>query len=207
MSIPLIAEIVPKNNGQFALLDDTNIRGGFRIIDNLTILHAIPSDKRKQGMMAFVVSEDVMYSLESDLATWTINENFSGGLSLASVLTGYVLGIDGSVLVATDSILEAFQKLQVQVNNKARKPDVVILTGTTVFDESLSIVLINSATNCTMFLPLGVNSMSYRIRNIGAGKVTFNSFNQDTVEGMLSYQLLTSNAFDLVFCSGNWYIL
>jgi hypothetical protein len=38
------------------------------------------------------------------------------GITLASPLTGFVLGTDGTALSATDTVLQGFQKLQVQVN-------------------------------------------------------------------------------------------
>jgi hypothetical protein len=39
------------------------------------------------------------------------------GITLSSALTGFTLGTDGSALSATDTVLQAFQKLQVQVNS------------------------------------------------------------------------------------------
>jgi hypothetical protein len=39
-----------------------------------------------------------------------------GGITLSSALTGFVLGTDGTALTATDTVLQAFQKLQVKVN-------------------------------------------------------------------------------------------
>jgi hypothetical protein len=38
------------------------------------------------------------------------------GITLASPLTGFVLGTDGTALSATDTVLQGFQKLQVQIN-------------------------------------------------------------------------------------------
>ena len=83
MPIPLIAEIVPKNNGAFALIDDTNIRGGFRIVSNLTERNAIPSDKRKEGMRVFCISTDTVYSLQADLIGWAVDATTSANLQAA----------------------------------------------------------------------------------------------------------------------------
>lgn len=41
-----------------------------------------------------------------------------GGLGLSSAITGFSLGTDGTGLAATDTLLQAFQKLQVQSNSK-----------------------------------------------------------------------------------------
>lgn len=81
------------------------------------------------------------------------------------------------------------------------------ITGTVALSDAQKIVLINSATDCNVFLPAGVTDTLYRLRNIGAGKVTLVPNGDDTIENATSYEILTVNAFDLIFYSGNWYIL
>jgi len=209
MPIEIISELVAKNSGQFALLDDSAIRGGFRVCATLTDRDNISSDKRKEGMLAFVISTGLIYELQSDLVGWSpldIGTDISG-LVLSAVLVGYTLGSDGTDLISTDTILQAFQKLQVQIHNKLNKPIVTYLTGTSVLDESISIVIINSPINCTIFLPANANNISYRIRNVGPGRVTLQPNGSDTVERSSSFIVLTTNAFDLVCYSNNWYIL
>ena len=82
MPIPLIAEIVPKAAG-FALLDDANLRGSFRIVNNLTERNAIATDFRKSGMLVWVISTDVMYQLQPDLTTWQANSAATTSLQAA----------------------------------------------------------------------------------------------------------------------------
>lgn len=72
MPIQVISEIVPKNNGEFALLDDKNLRGSYRICETLTERNNIPSDNLKYGMRVFVQENNNIYTLESDLITWTL---------------------------------------------------------------------------------------------------------------------------------------
>ena len=72
MPIPLISEIVPKNNGQFALVDDKNLRGSYRICGNINDRNAIPADNLKFGMQVFVQEDGNIYNLEVDLVTWTL---------------------------------------------------------------------------------------------------------------------------------------
>jgi len=209
MPIPLIAEIVPKNSGQFALLDDSNIRGGFRVCTLTSDRDNISVDKRKEGMLVYVIETGSMFSLESDLITWNPS-SATGDISslvLSAVLAGYTLGSDGSSLVSSDTILAAFQKLQVQVNNKLRKPIINYVTGTTVLDNSSDIVIVNSPTNCTIFLPVISGTIAYRVKSIGAGRATLQPNGSDTVENQSSFNILTKNAFDLVSYSNNWYIL
>ena len=76
--IPLIAEIKPLTNA-YALVDDNNIRGGFRSVPDISTMNAIPSDKRKQGMEVYVVATDTNYVLASDLVTWTAQTSGGGG--------------------------------------------------------------------------------------------------------------------------------
>jgi hypothetical protein len=71
MPIPLIAEIVPKNGAQFALLDDKNLRGSYRVCATFTERNSIPADNLKYGMVVFVQEDSKKYTLESDLITWT----------------------------------------------------------------------------------------------------------------------------------------
>jgi hypothetical protein len=68
MPISLISEIVPK--GQFALLDDKNLRGSYRICATLAERNSIPADNLKYGMVVFVQEDGKKYILESDLVTW-----------------------------------------------------------------------------------------------------------------------------------------
>ena len=95
---------------------------------------------------------------------------------------------------------------QSDLSTKQDKPNVMLVTGTYTLS-SENIVLINSETDCTIFLPPGVVNHFYRMRNIGPGRVTFMANGSNTIELASSYLLLTKNAFDLVFYSNNWYLL
>lgn len=53
------------------------------------------------------------------------------GITLSSALTGFVLGTDGTALSATDTVLQAFQKLQVRVNAGSGSS---AMTGAVVID-------------------------------------------------------------------------
>lgn len=75
MSIDIISELKPKNNAEFALLDDQYLRGGVRVCADLTTRNAIPVDKRKYGMKVFVQATDLTYKLQSDLVTWILDES------------------------------------------------------------------------------------------------------------------------------------
>ncbi len=68
--ITLIAEIVPKNNGAFAMVDDAYFRGGFRVVADNTARDAITTDRLKIGMLVYVVSGDNTYRWNG--ATWDL---------------------------------------------------------------------------------------------------------------------------------------
>lgn len=81
--IELIAEIRPKNGGDFALLEDSFIRGGFHVCSNLTERNSISTDSRKSGMHVYVTSTDTVYKLADDLITWNSNSSLTQTLQSA----------------------------------------------------------------------------------------------------------------------------
>ncbi len=71
MPIEVISEIVPKNNAAFPVVDDTNVRGGYQILATEDEMNAIPHTKRKEGMQAYCQDSLVLYTLDTDLVTWS----------------------------------------------------------------------------------------------------------------------------------------
>lgn len=83
MPIELIARIAPKNNGDFALLEDIYLQGGFHVVPTLTDRNNITSDRRKYGMRVAVQSTDKVYKLASDLLSWSLDEQATATLQAA----------------------------------------------------------------------------------------------------------------------------
>lgn len=81
--LELIAELVPKNSADFALLDDAYIRGGFHVVANLTDRNSIPMGRRKVGMRVAVATTDAVYKLSSDLITWIADTTSTTALQAA----------------------------------------------------------------------------------------------------------------------------
>jgi len=102
MSIEIIAELVAKNGASFALMDDNNIRGGFRCVTNLTERNSISSDKLKYGMKVFVQSTDLVYQLQSDLITWIVDTALSQSLQSAYNNGNTIQLVNGSPFIITD---------------------------------------------------------------------------------------------------------
>lgn len=78
MAIQIISELVPKNNGKFALIDANNIRGGFYSVDTLQERETIPVDRRKVGMFCYVKQDNKYYKLEDNGAWGKANLGGSG---------------------------------------------------------------------------------------------------------------------------------
>lgn len=80
VGIPLIAEIGPKNDGAFAMLDDAYVRGGLRVVSTLADRDAITADRRKEGMLVLVTGDsNTLYMLTADLTTWIVAPIGGGG--------------------------------------------------------------------------------------------------------------------------------
>ena len=109
MSIEIIAKLKAKNNGQFALLDDIDLKGGYRVVDNLTERNNIPSDKRKVGMRVVVISTDIVYVLNSDLITWSVDKTET--LSLQDAYN------NGSIITITKDIPVTIQSLNTDLTS------------------------------------------------------------------------------------------
>jgi hypothetical protein len=83
---------------------------------------------------------------------------------------------------------------------------VLFSTGNVNIPTTAPINLIQSATNCTAYLPPGVNDLTFTIRNVGTGQVVVVPNGIDTIENVTFFILLPTNAIDVVYYSGNWYI-
>ena len=83
--INVIAEFKPINNGRFALMDDSVIRGGFHVVPTLFERDRIPADRRKIGMLVNVIENGTIYKL-LDNGTWLSSFNpysFSTGFTVS----------------------------------------------------------------------------------------------------------------------------
>ena len=72
MPIYVISTIKQKNNAEFPIVEDIDLKGGYRIVADITTRNAIFASMRVHGMRVHVVSEDIDYKLEVGLtnADW-----------------------------------------------------------------------------------------------------------------------------------------
>jgi Collagen triple helix repeat (20 copies). len=84
-------------------------------------------------------------------------------------------------------------------------PVIAYVTGTHVLTNETHLI-VDSSTDCSIYLPVGTATSVFKIKCIGVGRITFVPSGMDTVEYVSNYLLLTVNAVELVFSSGNWHI-
>ena len=79
MAIEIIDILSQKNNGEFALVDSNDIKGGYYQVNDIEERNSIPSIRRKEGMLCYV-KNDTIYQLNGgiDNSNWIA---FSGGTS------------------------------------------------------------------------------------------------------------------------------
>jgi len=78
MAINLAQSIV--NAGAPYLLQDTDLRGGFRIVATVAERNSIPLQARKQGMRVLVQENSTEYMLNGSIAntSWIVKPEFVG---------------------------------------------------------------------------------------------------------------------------------
>lgn len=69
MPIQLASYIVPKNGGQFFLMEDKYVKGGYRVVANVTERDAINTVTLKQGALVYSIAEDSHWRY-TDVGTW-----------------------------------------------------------------------------------------------------------------------------------------
>jgi len=70
MPINVISNFVPENDAPFAIVSDTHMSGGLRVVRDIGERDAIPSLRRKTGMLVWVAMEEQTYRLSPDMETW-----------------------------------------------------------------------------------------------------------------------------------------
>lgn len=73
--IPILGTISPTDltNDTYATHDELFGKGGYRTVNTLLERNNIPIDRRKSGMLVYVLEDGNRYKLENDLTTWTID--------------------------------------------------------------------------------------------------------------------------------------
>jgi hypothetical protein len=70
MAIEVISTIRPKNGAPFPVVVDSDIKGGYHAVQNISERDTIPLDNLKDGMAVFVVDQNKYYSYVSSSLSW-----------------------------------------------------------------------------------------------------------------------------------------
>lgn len=71
MAIRVIDTIKPKNDADFAIVEDINLKGGLSVVANATARDAITTNHRKAGMIVVTQDDAKVWQLDAGLTTWT----------------------------------------------------------------------------------------------------------------------------------------
>ena len=87
MPINLISKIKPKNDGDFPVIEDIDICGGYQVREDTTDRNTIPLLNRKEGMLVYVKDISKYYTLSGGLSDgYWVEKNFGGSAGLTQVI-------------------------------------------------------------------------------------------------------------------------
>ncbi len=98
-NIPIDSRLVRRNSSvtDFAIVDDTDVAGGYRIVANVTERNAIKASHLKVGMLCYVQSTGTLYQLTALTPTWAVfSGGGGGGLPAFSGTDGAAIAEDGN---------------------------------------------------------------------------------------------------------------
>ncbi len=76
-SITLISNLIPKNNGDFPILEDIYLKSGHRVVNTISDRNAITIERRNDGMKVAVVNDGTSHYNEYILRLGTIDSDLS----------------------------------------------------------------------------------------------------------------------------------
>lgn len=71
MPIQMASFFVPKNGASWYLVEDSYLKGGMRVVANISARSAIHPANLKAGMIVVTADNNKLWQLASDLITWT----------------------------------------------------------------------------------------------------------------------------------------
>lgn len=175
MSIPLISDIVPQNNGAFPTHSDIYGKGGFQVRTDITDRDNIPTLNRKIGMLVFVQSTGLFYSLSGGITNshWIIS-TFNAAPTFEVVFSGRGIIQDGYAEVSQFFIEPRFSATYNLI------PDAAVLTDD---DGNPAKDVISS--------PEFFNSDGYFQKNTFGGEVNFTlSSSSDSLNSVETFKVI-----------------
>ena len=98
------AELMPAGDGTYSLVDAKYLRDGYRSVSTIPERDAIPTDRRKYGMLVYVGNVDTIYQLKSISLN---NSNWVAWKSLGGIIysTGYGLTLSSNAFYVDSTLL------------------------------------------------------------------------------------------------------
>jgi len=137
MAVTVISTLKPQNNGAFPVLEDVDLKGGFRTVANAAERGAIPEERWKTGMVIYQWDTQKFLQLD-DAESWRV------------VPTGHTIVDYGTRLPFTNGLyfkgFELFAdeiddvtlvKFPAQMTTAQRLAETHLHPGLTVFDSDL----------------------------------------------------------------------
>lgn len=95
MPINIASYLLPRAGNTYALLEDVYLKGGFRLVGDLSERNAIDPSALKEGMWVVTKTDGKIYVLSADLTTWT-EKVLSGGSGSGPVGPTGPQGVQGA---------------------------------------------------------------------------------------------------------------
>jgi len=188
--INTVTKAAPTDN--YAVVNDTDLKGSYRIVANLTQRDAIVSNQRVQAMLVFSISDLHFYQLQSDLLTWTdLGLSLGGGFAPPILRYVYLVndisdaarmgGTSNNTYTTFQSAYDAAVVLQVALGGTNK---VVVKVGVTTAAVVGNLVLTAASNNNILFVGINSNSsflgtitsttflVSFIFTNITVGVIT-----------------------------------
>ena len=115
MAVVLISHLEPQNNGDFHLIEDIYLKGGFRAVSNIAARNAITLLRRKNGMRVGVMDNGSGAYKEYMLKLGTVDNNLSNNGNWVEYSSG---GSGGTVTGKHFNLIEPNQQLQLDPNEE-----------------------------------------------------------------------------------------
>lgn len=178
--INTVTKASPTDN--YAVVNDTDLKGSYRIVANITQRDAIVSNQRVQGMLVFVISDLHFYQLQTNLLTWTdLGTSLGGGFAPPIVRYVYLVqdasdaarmgGAVNNTYTTFQSAYTAANTLQVSLGGTNK---VIISVGNTTAATVGNVVLTANWNPNVMIC--GISSFVSNVGNITGQNAVGNGF-------------------------------
>jgi hypothetical protein len=153
------ATLIPAGGGKFAITEDINLKGGYMTVTSLTERDAIPTLRRKYGMLVYVSATDSTYQLKAT--------------DLSNTWMPFKYGSTTNILAGTEN------KLTSIVNGVISDltPATGVVTKTLGFDATGNLVNQDvSAVTITNDLSISGNTLTSNVNNVSKSVDVVNGF-------------------------------